>query len=62
MMHHAVTDIYPTIEVKSVKFSKGQFFSHSAMVLQAAIHGQGVALANNVMAQSKSRPDVLFAV
>lgn len=28
-------------------------FSHSAMVLQAAIHGQGVALANNVMAQTE---------
>ncbi len=32
---------------------QGPIFSHSAMVLQAAIHGQGVALANNVMAQSE---------
>nr|MBA2815527.1 Gcv operon activator [Candidatus Pantoea persica] len=30
---------------------QGPIFSHSAMVLQVAIHGQGVALANNVMAQ-----------
>ncbi len=32
---------------------QGPIFSHSAMVLQAAIHGQGVALANNVMVQSE---------
>ena len=35
-----------------INVQQGPIFSHSAMVLQAAIHGQGVALANNVMAQS----------
>ncbi len=54
MMRHAVTgDIYPTVGVKSYQRSARANFSHSAMVLQAAIHGQGVALANNVMAQSE---------
>ncbi len=36
-----------------INVQQGPIFSHSAMVLQAAIHGQGVALANNVMAQSE---------
>ncbi|CAK9884350.1 MAG: Glycine cleavage system transcriptional activator [Candidatus Erwinia impunctatus] len=35
-----------------INVQQGPIFSHSAMVLQAAIHGQGVALANNVMAQT----------
>lgn len=39
--------------VQHVNVQHGPIFSHSAMVLQAAIHGQGVALANNVMAQSE---------
>ncbi|WP_213993180.1 transcriptional regulator GcvA [Sodalis sp. dw_96] len=34
-----------------INVQQGPIFSHSVMVLQAAIHGQGVALANNVMAQ-----------
>lgn len=37
----------------NLNVQQGPIFSHSAMVLQAAIHGQGVALANNVMAQSE---------
>lgn len=41
-----------------INVQQGPIFSHSAMVLQAAIHGQGVALANNVMAQSKLKPVV----
>ena len=34
--------------------NQGHKFSHTSMVLQAAIHGQGIALANNVLAQ----PDI----
>lgn len=36
-----------------VNVQQGPIFSHTAMVLQAAIHGQGIALANNVMVQSE---------
>ncbi|XBS68995.1 transcriptional regulator GcvA [Acerihabitans sp. KWT182] len=36
-----------------INVQQGPIFSHSAMVLQAAVHGQGVALANNVMAQTE---------
>jgi LysR family glycine cleavage system transcriptional activator len=39
---------------KHFNVNQGPIFSHSAMVLQAAIHGQGVALAHNVLA----RPDI----
>lgn len=38
-------------EVEGVNVNQGPIFSHSAMVLQAAAHGQGVALGNNVLAQ-----------
>lgn len=41
-------------QIKHVNVNQGPIFSHSAMVLQAAIHGQGVALAHNVLA----RPDI----
>ena len=37
----------------NLNVQQGPIFSHSSMVLQAAIHGQGIALANNVMAQSE---------
>ncbi|MDN3651556.1 transcriptional regulator GcvA [Thalassotalea ponticola] len=33
------------------KVEQGPIFSHSALVLQAAIHGQGVALVNNTLAK-----------
>ncbi|WP_348260531.1 LysR substrate-binding domain-containing protein, partial [Salmonella enterica] len=36
-----------------INVQQGPIFSHSPMVLQAAIHGQGIAVANNVMAQSE---------
>lgn len=36
-----------------INVQQGPIFSHSSMVLQAAIHGQGVALANNVMVQGE---------
>ncbi|CDG19936.1 Glycine cleavage system transcriptional activator [Xenorhabdus poinarii G6] len=41
-------DMQPQINVQ-----QGPIFSHSAMVIQAAVHGQGIALANNVMAQNE---------
>ncbi|UGA55468.1 transcriptional regulator GcvA [Vibrio sp. VB16] len=37
--------------IEGVNVNHGPIFSHSTMVLQAAIHGQGVALGNNVLAQ-----------
>ncbi len=40
--------------VRGVDLRKGPVFSHSSMVMQAAIHGQGVALGHNVLAQ----PDI----
>ncbi|SFU35021.1 transcriptional regulator GcvA [Xenorhabdus koppenhoeferi] len=36
-----------------INVQQGPIFSHSSMVIQAAVHGQGVALANNVMAQNE---------
>ena len=39
-----------------INVQQGPIFSHSAMVLQAAIHGQGVALANNGAEESKGTP------
>lgn len=38
-------------QIEDVNVNHGPIFSHSAMVLQAAVHGQGVALGNNVLAQ-----------
>ncbi len=37
--------------VKGVNVTHGPIFSHSSMVLQAAIHGQGVALGHSVLAK-----------
>ncbi len=37
--------------IEGVNLNHGPIFSHSTMVLQAAIHGQGIALGNNVLAQ-----------
>ena len=45
---------FKQVGVKGVNVNHGPIFSHSAMVLQAAIHGQGVALANSVLA----KPDI----
>lgn len=42
---------YKSVGVKSNKVDHGPIFSHSAMVLQAAIHGQGIALVNNILAK-----------
>ncbi len=38
-------------EIDGVNVNHGPIFSHTTMVLQAAIHGQGVALGNNVLAK-----------
>ncbi|HIF9493617.1 TPA: transcriptional regulator GcvA [Photobacterium damselae] len=38
-------------DIKGVNVNQGPIFSHSTMVLQAAAHGQGIALGNNVLAQ-----------
>ncbi|MDX7993070.1 transcriptional regulator GcvA [Xenorhabdus sp. Reich] len=38
---------------QQINVQQGPIFSHSAMVIQAAVHGLGVALANNVMAQNE---------
>ncbi|WP_440053868.1 transcriptional regulator GcvA [Pseudoalteromonas sp. T1lg65] len=43
-----------TAGVRNVSADAGPIFSHSSMVLQAAIHGQGVALGNSVLA----KPDI----
>ena len=40
--------------VKGVNVNHGPIFSHSAMVVQAALYGQGVALAYSVLA----KPDI----
>lgn len=36
-----------------INVKQGPIFSHSAMLIQAAVHGQGVALANNVIAKNE---------
>ncbi|WP_426356953.1 transcriptional regulator GcvA [Pseudocolwellia sp. HL-MZ19] len=45
---------FKKVKVKGVNVNHGPIFSHSAMVVQAAIHGQGVALANSAFA----KPDI----
>lgn len=42
---------FKEVEVKGMNVNHGPIFSHSAMVVQAAVHGQGVALAHSVLAQ-----------
>ncbi|ASM50533.1 MULTISPECIES: transcriptional regulator GcvA [Pseudoalteromonas] len=43
-----------TAGVRNVQVNQGPIFSHSSMVLQAAVHGQGVAIGNSVLA----KPDI----
>ncbi|MBL4940190.1 MAG: transcriptional regulator GcvA [Colwellia sp.] len=45
---------FKQVGVKGVNVNHGPIFSHSAMVVQAALYGQGVALAYNVLA----KPDI----
>jgi LysR family glycine cleavage system transcriptional activator len=42
---------FNAVGVKATNVNHGPIFSHSSMVLQAAIHGQGVALAHNTLAK-----------
>lgn len=42
------------VGLKGLNVNHGPIFSHSAMVLQAAIHGQGIALAHSTLA----KPDI----
>ncbi|MBL0711231.1 MAG: transcriptional regulator, partial [Colwellia sp.] len=45
---------FKQVGVKGGNVNHGPIFSHSALVVQAALHGQGVALAHNVLA----KPDI----
>lgn len=45
---------FKKVGLKGVDVNNGPIFSHSAMVVQAAIHGQGVALAHSAFA----KPDI----
>jgi len=45
---------FKQVNVKATNVNHGPIFSHSAMVVQAALHGQGVALAHSFL----SRPDI----
>ena len=47
-------DYIKSVGLTNVNVNQGPIFSHSSMVLQAAIHGQGIALAHSVLAQ----PDI----
>ncbi|MDA9556216.1 transcriptional regulator GcvA [Vibrio sp.] len=38
-------------QLSTLAFKDGPIFSHSLMVLQAAVHGQGICLGNNILAQ-----------
>ncbi|GKX55358.1 transcriptional regulator GcvA [Leminorella grimontii] len=39
--------------ISNINVQQGPIFSHTAMVVQAAVHGQGVALVNNMLAQAE---------
>jgi LysR family glycine cleavage system transcriptional activator len=45
---------FKQVGVKATNVNHGPIFSHSAMVVQAALHGQGVALAHKFLA----KPDI----
>lgn len=45
---------FKKVGVKGINVNHGPIFSHSTMVVQAAIHGQGVALVNS----SYAKPDI----
>ncbi|WP_144391691.1 transcriptional regulator GcvA [Pleionea sediminis] len=55
LLHDGTTDEWrkwlKLAGVKGIDLRKGPVFSHSSMVMQAAIHGQGIALGHNVLAQ-----------
>ena len=45
---------FKQLSIDPVNVNHGPIFSHSSMILQAAIHSQGVALAHNILA----KPDI----
>ncbi len=47
--------------IDGINVNHGPIFSHSTMVLQAAVHGQGVTLGNNVLAQPEIEAGRLIA-
>ncbi|MCA2014484.1 transcriptional regulator GcvA [Vibrio tritonius] len=47
--------------LESVNVNHGPIFSHTTMVLQAAAHGQGIALGNNVLAKPEMDAGRLIA-
>ncbi|MDF5014980.1 transcriptional regulator GcvA, partial [Vibrio parahaemolyticus] len=47
--------------IEGINVNHGPIFSHSTMVLQAAAHGQGVALGNNVLAKPEMEAGRLIA-
>ncbi len=57
LLHDSSTDAWRQwlkhVGVKGVKSDVGPVFSHTAMVLQAAAHGQGVAIGHSVLAQAE---------
>jgi len=48
-------------EICNINVNHGPIFSHSTMVLQAAVHSQGIALGNNVLAQPEMASGRLVA-
>lgn len=41
------------LQLESINIQQGPLFSHTFMALQAAIHGQGLVLANRILAQQE---------
>ncbi|MDX1267454.1 MAG: LysR substrate-binding domain-containing protein, partial [Oceanisphaera sp.] len=42
---------FKQLDIQAANVNQGPIFSHSSMVIQAAIHGQGVALGHSVLTQ-----------
>ncbi|TLU67595.1 transcriptional regulator GcvA [Thalassotalea litorea] len=52
---------FKNIGINSRNVDQGPIFSHSALVLQAAIHGQGIALGHNLLAKPEIEAGRLIA-
>lgn len=50
---NAWKDWFHLVGLPHYKGDNGSVFSHSSLALQAAVHGQGIALANNVLVKSE---------
>lgn len=50
---NAWKDWFQLVGLPQYKGDNGPVFSHSSLALQAAVHGQGIALANNVLVKSE---------